>query len=245
MLLTDRHVLITGGAGGIGIVLAKRLLDLGNLVTVCSRSIERLDEAAATTPGLRTIRCDVSDLDSVGEMGDQLEAGDRPVDILINNAALNKPLSMHDDDAPDKIGDEVAVNIMGTINVTWRLLPMLEQQPDSCVAIVTSGIAYAPAVGVPGYSLTKAALQSFTRSLRMAMRNTSVRVVEIVPPAVDTDMIRALNCKKMAPDSVADAVIGGLTKNRAEIRMGQTHLTYALSRLWPRAAERLINGSFD
>jgi uncharacterized oxidoreductase len=79
----------------------------------------------------------------------------------------------------------------------------------------------------------------------MAMRNTSVRVVEIVPPAVDTDMIRALNCKKMAPDSVADAVIGGLTKNRAEIRMGQTHLTYALSRLWPRAAERLINGSFD
>jgi short-subunit dehydrogenase involved in D-alanine esterification of teichoic acids len=177
-------------------------------------------------------------------MATRLEVEFPTLDTVINNAAVNRPLDIHDADAAEKIAHEVDVNIMGTVNVSTRLLALLERQEQSCLAVVTSGIAYAPAADVPGYSLTKAALHSFARSLRWKLRDTSVSVVEIVPPAVDTDMIRDLRCRKMAPEQVARAVVAGLSRDRAEIRMGQTHVTYRLNRLYPPAAERLIRGSF-
>ncbi|MCU1452802.1 MAG: family NAD(P)-dependent oxidoreductase [Acidimicrobiales bacterium] len=244
MQTSGREILITGGAGGIGMALARRFLDAGNAVTVCGRSPERLAVAAAELPALRTIACDLTDPTSVDAMAQRLEAEAPDLDIVINNAAVNHPLDFHDPDAPRKIREEVDANIMGTINASWRLLPLLERQPEACLAIVTSGIAYAPAMGVPGYSLTKAALNSLARSLRMTLHNTSVQVVEIVPPAVDTDMIRDLRCRKMAPATVAEAVLRGFAKDKSEIRMGQTHLTHILNRMWPRSAELVINGSF-
>jgi uncharacterized oxidoreductase len=173
-----------------------------------------------------------------------LEAELPELDTLINNAAVNRPLNFHDPDVCQKIQEEIDANIMGTVHASWRLLPQLERRPDACLAIVTSGIAYAPALPVPGYSLTKAALHSLARTLRMALRGSSVGVVEIVPPAVDTEMIRDLRCKKMRPDAVAEAVVRGLAKDKREIRMGETHLTHALNRIWPRGAELVINRSF-
>ncbi len=187
MQLSGRTVLITGGAGGIGVPLARALLAEGNTVVVCGRS----------------------------------------------------------QDAARLIRAETEVNLNGTVLVTATLLPLLLARPEACLAFVTSGIAYAPASDVPGYSMTKAALHSLARSLRHTLRDTCVSVVEIVPPAVDTDMIRALECRKMRPEVVAGRVVAGLKRDRRAIRMGQTHVTYRLNRLWPTGAERLIRGSFD
>ena len=240
-----RTILITGGAGGIGRAMARRFLADGHRVVVCGRSGERLAAARAEMPDLQTAVCDVADRASVQTLAALLESDFPELDTVINNAALNHPLDVHDDDAAERIEAEVAVNVMGTVNVTTRLLPLLERRNDAVLAVVTSGIAYAPAADVPGYSLTKAALHSLARSLRYTLRATSVRVVEIVPPAVDTDMIRDLDCKKMTPEQVADRVARGLATGRTEIRMGQTHLSYRLNRLSPRAAEMLIRGSFD
>lgn len=244
METTGRTILVTGGAGGIGLALARRFIADGNTVIACGRSEERLAAARALHPGLSTIACDVTDPASVDRMGDRLEQDFPDLDIVINNAAVNRPLDIHDDDAAEQIAHEVDVNIMGTVNVTTRLLPQLEARPEAVLAVVTSGIAYAPAADVPGYSMTKAAVHSFARSLRWKLRDTSVRVVEIVPPAVDTEMIKDLRCRKMAPEQVANAVVAGLARDRAEIRMGQTHVTYRLNRLYPPAAEMLIRGSF-
>lgn len=241
---TGRTVLITGGAGGIGIEMARRFLDAGNTVIACGRSEARLAQARMALPSLHTISCDITDLQSVDAVGEHLERHHPGLDIVINNAAVNRPLDFHDSDVPAKIEEEVRTNIMGVVNVTWRLLPVLERNPDPVLAIVTSGIAYAPASDVPGYSLTKAALNSLARSLRYKLRGR-VSVVEIVPPAVDTDMIAALACKKMAPSTVAARVMSGLAKGKPEIRMGQTHLTHVVNRIWPTGAERLIRGSFD
>lgn len=224
--------------------MARRFLADGNQVAVCGRSATRLATAIRSLPGLRAYPCDLVDPASVAALAARVEAEMAGFDTLINNAAVNRPLDFHDPDAPAKIRDEVDANIMGTVNATWRLLPLLEAADEACLAIVTSGIAYAPAVAVPGYSLTKAALHSLARSLRVALADRAVRVVEIVPPAVDTDMIRDLVCKKMAPDDVAAAVVAGFARDRDEIRMGETHVTHALSRLWPRGAELLINRSF-
>jgi uncharacterized oxidoreductase len=244
METSGRSILITGGAGGIGMAMASRFLDAGNRVLVCGRSEDRLRAAKHALPELLTWRCDLTDPASVDELAAHVEHEMPGLDLLVNNAALNKPLDIHDADAATKINDEVQANIVGTVNATWRLLPILERQRESCLAIVTSGIAYAPAPDVPGYSLTKAALHSFARSMRYKLRGTNVHVVEIVPPAVDTDMIRDLRCRKMSPDAVADRVMRGLAKDKREIRMGQTHLTHVLSRISPTAAEMVIRGSF-
>lgn len=240
-----RTILITGGAGGIGRAMARRFLADGHRVVVCGRSAERLATAREEIPGLETAVCDVADRTSVAALAVFLQERFPELDTVINNAALNHPLDVHDADAAERIEAEIAVNVMGTVNVTTKLLPLLERRSDAVLAVVTSGIAYAPAADVPGYSLTKAALHSLARSLRYKLRGTSVRVVEIVPPAVDTDMIRDLQCRKMTPEQVADRVARGLASGRTEIRMGQTHLSYRLNRFSPRAAEMLIRGSFD
>jgi uncharacterized oxidoreductase len=238
-------VLITGGAGGIGVPLARALLNAGSTVVVCGRSLQRLATAKAELPGLITTQCDITDEADVAALAKFLAERAPGFDVLINNAALNRPIDWFGPDAAALIRTETDVNLNGTVLVTATLLPMLLARPDACLAFVTSGIAYAPASDVPGYSMTKAALHSLSRSMRYSLRNTSVRVVEIVPPAVDTDMISALECKKMTPEAVAGRVVRGLRHNRRAIRMGQTHVTYRLNRLWPTGAERLIRGSFD
>jgi uncharacterized oxidoreductase len=227
------------------VAMAQCFLQRGNRVLACGRSEERLAEAALKAPGLETWQCDLTDPESVDRLAHNVQSTAPGLDILINNAAVTHVLDFHDPAAAAMIQADVNTNIMGTVNATLRFLPMLERQPQACLAIVTSGIAYAPAPDVPGYSLSKAALHSLTRSLRAKLKGTSVRVVEIVPPAVDTGMTDGLECKKMDPDAVARRVLRGLTMNRNEIRMGQTHLTNVVNRVSERAAERIIQASFD
>jgi uncharacterized oxidoreductase len=245
MRLSGRTVLITGGAGGIGVPLARALLTEGSTVVVCGRSEERLAAARKELPGLLTTRCDITDEAEVKELRTFLEERAPGFDTLINNAALNRPVNWFGDDAARLIREETEVNLNGTVLITATLLPLLLARQSACLAFVTSGIAYAPASDVPGYSMTKAALHSLARSLRYTLRESSVRVVEIVPPAVDTSMISGLECKKMPPEAVAARIVRGLRHDRRAIRMGQTHVTYRLNRLWPTGAERLIRASFD
>ncbi|CAN5464419.1 SDR family oxidoreductase [soil metagenome] len=244
MRTTGRTILITGGAGGIGIEMAKKFIAHGNTVIACGRSEERLAAAREQLPRLVTFVCDITDLESVEQLAIFLEAEHPELDTVINNAAVTHLLDFHDAGVPEAIQSDVDTNIMGVVNVSWRLLPLLERNEDPCLAVMTSGIAYAPAHDVPGYSLTKAAMNSLCRSLRYALRD-SVRVVEIVPPAVETSMTAGLECKKMAPSKVADIVFKGFEKNKPEIRMGETHVSHILNRIWPNGAQRLIRASFD
>lgn len=244
MRTTGRTILITGGAGGIGMAMAKKFLSLGNTVIACGRSEDRLRDARDRLPELVTFACDITDLDSVERLAVFLEAEHPTLDTVINNAAVTHLLDFHDAGVPAAIRSDVDTNIMGVVNVSWRLLPLLEQNPEACLAVVTSGIAYAPAHDVPGYSLTKAAMNSLCRSLRWSLRER-VRVVEIVPPAVDTTMVAGLDCKKMAPAKVAEIVVRGFEKDKPEIRMGETHVSHLLNRVWPNGAQRLIRASFD
>jgi uncharacterized oxidoreductase len=244
MRTSGRTILITGGAGGIGIEMAAAFLAAGNTVIACGRSEERLAGARARLPQLVTFVCDITDLDSVESLARFLEAEHPALDTVINNAAVTHVMDFHDAGVPAAIRSDVDTNIMGVVNVSWRLLPLIERNPEACLAVVTSGIAYAPAHDVPGYSLTKAAMNSLCRSLRYSLRER-VRVVEIVPPAVDTTMTAALECKKMPPSKVAQIVLKGFEKDKPEIRMGETHVSHLLNRVWPNGAQRLIRASFD
>jgi uncharacterized oxidoreductase len=129
--ISGRTVLITGGAGGIGRELARRFLRADGQVIVCGRSPERLAAAAAELPGLHTIVCDLTDLDSVDDMATEIEESYPGLDVLINNAAVTSLLDVRQPDVPQLVQEQVDTNIMGTVHATWRLLPLLERQPDA------------------------------------------------------------------------------------------------------------------
>ncbi len=127
------------------------------------------------------------------------------------------------------------------MKLTSLLLPILQRQDSSAIVIVSSGLALVPVAGASVYSATKAALHSFSHSLRYRLRETPVKVFEVLPPWVDTDLSRGLNIPKIPPETVAKAILQGLERNRYEVRVGQIKPLYVMSRLAPSFAERMLN----
>lgn len=189
MNLSHRTVLITGGASGIGLALAQRLHARGCTVIVCGRRADRLAEAAAALPGLFTWVCDLTDPAERALLAVRVVAEHPELDVVIHNAGIQNRLRF---DVPGAdwaaMHTEITTNLDAPIHLTQLLLPHLLARPDAAIVNVTSGLAFAPAAFAPVYSATKAALHSFTLSLRHQLRETSVRVLELVPPAVNTDL---------------------------------------------------------
>jgi uncharacterized oxidoreductase len=136
---------------------------------------------------------------------------------------------------------EIATNLTAAIHLTTLLLPALRERPDAAVVNVTSGLAYAPMAETPVYCATKAGLHSFTQSLRHQLRDTHVRVFEVLPPTVDTPMSTQLGGPKITADRLAQTIVRSLRRDRVEIRAGQSRLLYALSRIAPALIFRILN----
>jgi uncharacterized oxidoreductase len=186
MKLTGSTVLITGGGSGIGLALGEALAERHNHVVIAARSLEKLQ--AAKHRGLETINADVSDADSLRSLASTVVEKFPSVNVVVHNAAV----CMCEDlvtGGNAMIRDQtLATNVLGPMRLTEALLPHLLKQPAAVIVIVTSGLAFVPAALYPTYSATKAALHSYSQSLRFQLRNTSVRVVEIVPPYVQTEL---------------------------------------------------------
>lgn len=189
MNLSNRTVLITGGATGIGRALAQRLHARGCTVLVCGRRADKLAEAAAALPGLHTYACDLTDPAQRATLALRVVAEHPALDLVIHNAGIQNRVRF---DAPGAdwaaMHAEITTNLDAPIHLTQLLLPHLLARPEAAILHVTSGLAFAPAAFAPVYSATKAALHSFTLSLRHQLRGTTVRVLELVPPAVNTDL---------------------------------------------------------
>lgn len=188
MKLTGNTILITGGASGIGLALATRLLEEGNQVIACGRNAGVLAKAQQEAPGLITRICDIADPADRRSMVDWLEANHPSLNVLINNAGVQYRRDFREDAAVDALDQEVAINFTAPVHLIAELLPALRRQTAATIVNVTSGLAFSPMADVPVYCATKAALHSFTLSLRHQMKATSVRVVELAPPIVDTGL---------------------------------------------------------
>lgn len=206
--------LITGGATGIGLELARQWLARGTRVIVCGRREEALAASRAELPGLVTRVCDVTDDTARGDLVAWLEAEHPGLDLLVNNAGVQVRREVDQPGTFDNSAEEIAVNLTAPIMLTAALLPLLQRQPRAWIMMVSSGLAFAPIAHAPVYCATKAALHSFTLSLRHQLRKTAVKVVEFAPPAVDTalgnrsDENRAASAAHMmsAPDCVTAAL---------------------------------------
>jgi uncharacterized oxidoreductase len=189
MNMTGNTVLITGGASGIGLSLAVALLAAGNTVIVAGRRQSVLEAAVAAHPGLIAHVLDVENADAITAFAAQVTKAHPGLNVLINNAGIMRSEDLLS--PPGFLADAAATtatNFLGPILVTAALLPHLRAQPHATVINVTSGLAFVPLAATPTYSATKAALHSYTQSLRHQLRATNVEVLELAPPMVQTDL---------------------------------------------------------
>lgn len=241
MHLTGRTILITGGNAGIGLTLARALLARRNTVVVTGRNQAKLDAARRETPGLLTFAADVTREDEMQDVLMRIQAEFGGLDILVNNAAvLNVYDFLGEAHHFTLLDGEIATNLLGTIQVTKLALPLLRQRREAAIVTMSSAVAYVPAASLPVYSATKAAVHSLSLSLRQQLAGTSVKVLEIVPPTMDTKLAARLNGAKVSTEVVARDVMRGLEREADEVRVGQVKVLAIAARLSPALGARLL-----
>jgi uncharacterized oxidoreductase len=190
MQITGNTILITGGGSGIGRGLAEALQRLGNTVIISGRRQSALDETRAANPGMQSLAFDIQDASSIRSFAKKVADGYPALNVLINNAGIMR----HENLAAPQVdlSDAEAIittNLLGPIRLTAALLPHLAKQPRATVINVSSGLAFVPRTDTPTYCATKAAIHSYTQSLRHQLHGSHVEVLELIPPYVATDLL--------------------------------------------------------
>ena len=200
MKLTGNTILVTGGGSGIGRGLATELHKLGNQVIIAGRRQQILDETTKANPGMKSVSLDIEDAGSIRAIAAQLAKDYPALNVLINNAGIMRVenLKAQQDDLADA-ESIVTTNLLGPIRLTAALMPLLQKQPHATIMNVSSGLAFVPLAPTPTYCATKAALHSYTQSLRYQLKGTKIDVVELIPPYVATDLLGGANDPRAMP----------------------------------------------
>ncbi len=185
MNLSNNKILITGGASGIGLGLTERFLKENNTVIICGRRESALKEVAEKHPGVITRICDIANDADRTELFEWIADNHPDLNVLVNNAGIQNWMNVTDDDFFEKAESEIAINIAAPLHLTRLFLNL--KSPDT-VMNVTSGLAFVPFSKVPVYCATKAFFRSFTLSLRHQLKSSGTEVIEIIPPALNTDL---------------------------------------------------------
>jgi uncharacterized oxidoreductase len=190
MKTTDNTILITGGGSGIGRGLAEAFHRLGNQVIIAARGQKSLDETTAANPGMKSVTLDVSDPKSIQSFAAQVTKDFPSLNVFINMAGIMQPENLLEkpDDLPTA-EKTITTNLLGPIRLTAALLPSLWKQPRATIMTVSSGLAFVPFAMTPTYCATKAAIHSYTQSLRYQLKATNVDVIELIPPYVQTTLM--------------------------------------------------------
>lgn len=190
MNLTGNTMLITGGGSGIGRGLAEAFHKLGNQVIIAGRRKEALDRATAATPGIKSAVVDVQNLDGLPAFAAEIARRYPSLNVLINNAGIMKAENLQEASGNFRTAESiVTTNLLAPMRLTRELLPLLKRQNHATVMTVSSGLAFVPMAITPAYSATKAALHSYTQSLRYQLKDTTVEVLELIPPYVATELM--------------------------------------------------------
>lgn len=187
MKITGNTLLITGGASGIGRGLAEAFYNEGNQVIIAGRRKALLEETIAAYPGMSALVLDIEDAQAIRSFVTQLEAEFPNLNGVIHNAGIMRTEDIQQAALEDAEAT-INTNLLGPIRLTAALLPLLHKQPQATIMTVSSGLAFAPLASNPTYCATKAALHSYTQSLRHQLKNTAIEVLELIPPYVQTEL---------------------------------------------------------
>lgn len=242
MKLSGNTVLVTGGGSGIGLALAKAFARHSrNTVIVCGRNAQKLEAVHAENPAIATLPCDIASDQDQQRLIEVLTQKYPNLNLLVNNAGIQHSFSFADTRShTDLVEEEVNINFLAHVKLTDRLLPVLMRQPRAAIVNVTSALAVVPKRSAPVYCATKAAMHTFTKALRYQLETTPVRVFEIIPALVETEMTKGRGKRKMTPEALAAEALRGIESDRYEIPIEKTKILFALHRLLPSVAERML-----
>lgn len=188
MRINGNTIVITGGGSGIGRALAEAFHALGNQVVIAGRRQALLDETIAANPGMRSAVLDIQSAEAIQRFATQLKADFPGLNVVIHNAGIMRPESLQSGALADAEAT-IATNLLGPIRLNAALLPLLQTQASATIMTVSSGLAFLPRALTPTYCATKAAIHSYTQSLRYQLRDTAVQVLELIPPYVQTELM--------------------------------------------------------
>ena len=243
MRLSGRTILITGGSAGIGLAFALRFLELGNDVIVTGRRQAVLDEVKSRHPKIHTIQSDIADPVQIAALAARVKVEFPKLDVLMNNAGVGSAMNLK---AP--AGDlaalmhEVDINLGGVIRMTSALIDILTANRGTIIN-VSSGLAFVPLPSNAIYSATKAAVHSYTQSLRFQLEESGVEVIELMPPAVRTDLTDEFaehDISMISTEELVKLSLAALRSGKVEIRPGQSRQLAFMRRLAPNFINRQL-----
>ncbi|WP_433011116.1 SDR family oxidoreductase [Kribbella sp. CA-294648] len=199
MKTTGNTIFITGGTSGLGLGLALRWRELGNTVIIGGRRKELLDQIATDYPGIGTVELDVADPASIDTAFEDVTSRYPELNAIVTMAGIMHPENLLDPAHLATAEAIVTTNLLGTIRTLTRFTPYLATKQDPTILTVSSGLAFVPLVITPTYNATKAAVHSYTQSLRLQLAGTPIQVIEIIPPAVQTALMGQENDERAMP----------------------------------------------
>lgn len=242
----QQTILITGGSAGIGFEMARLFSEQGHRVIITGRNEARLQEAAAKLNNVIPFVCDVTLESDVNELVKKINADYSNLSLLINNAGSAFTYRLYPGaNAFEKASQEIMTNYLSIISLTEKLLPLLAMQPEAAVVNVSSIVSFVPGINIPTYSASKAALHSYTQSLRLTLAQaTNIKVYELMPPLVNTEFSKEIGGENgIPPQEVAQALLDGLVRRDYEIHVGNTAQMYEFSRQSPEEALIAMNAA--
>ena len=236
MKLSGNKILITGGATGIGFALAERFINEGNSVVICGRRKDMLENAEEKLQGIATIQADLSSYESREALFNKIRVDHRDTNVLINNAGIQQWMAVTDENFIQNAKDELAINVEAPVHLTHLFL---NHEPLNTIINVTSGLAFSPLAKTPVYCGTKAFLRSFTQSLRHVLKGRNIEVIELIPPALNTD----LGGKGL--HDFAPPVSGFIEAVFEQLAAGKNEITYQFSEAMLNAGPEERKAAFE
>jgi uncharacterized oxidoreductase len=249
MELSGHTILLTGGTSGIGLELATQLYKRQNTVLITGRDPHKLQEVQRQLRGVHTYQSDVSDPAAIVSLYQRVTHDFPELNVLMNNAGEMRMLSLNGQHGLQDIGREIDINLLGPVRMVEQFLPFLLTKRQAAIINTSSGLAFVPLPSAPIYCATKAAIHSYTQSLRVQLHGTPVKVFELAPPPTSTplmdnfgsDSFNSQSPGVMKVDKMVRAALRALEKNTEEIRPGVSNVLKVMSRLAPTLMLRQLS----
>ncbi|RFM35155.1 SDR family oxidoreductase [Chitinophaga silvisoli] len=251
MDLKNCTILVTGGTSGIGLELVKQLSEQGSTIIVTGRKQEALNETKKRFPKIHVFQSDVSDPQDIEHLYEKVTQQFPDLNMIVNNAGEMRLIDVLDASKDlENITREIDINLTGTIRMVHQFLPHLIRKPTAAIVNVSSAIAFMPYSTAPVYSASKAGVHAYSQALRLQLNKTSVKVFELVPPGVNTnlqnDWVLPPNPRQMMDvDKLVSIVIKGLLNDTPEIKPFLVNVIKFLSRLMPNQLMKLGHREFE
>ena len=236
MQLSNKKILVTGGASGIGLGLTERFLQDGNTLIICGRREEALKAVRNQHPSVITRVCDLSMEAERIDLFNWIKEDHSDLNVLVNNAGIQQWMQLGDADFYDRAVEEINTNVLAPLHLTNLFLQLNQLE---VIINITSGLAFSPLTKTPVYSATKAFFRSFTLSLRHLLKPRNISVIEMIPPALNTDLGgKGLHDGQPPVSDFVDAVF-------RQMKEGKTEVTFGFSEMASKASRDELNAAFQ